>query len=105
METKTHGEGENTNKPTHNMSTICSLFSADNGSMSTISSGPQNQQPFEVFNSFFTQTLSHDLSMCSHTVESACLRIADDGHDGSHLKVSTSALSTTAFVVILFHLI
>lgn len=30
------------------LSTICLLFSAGNGSMPTISSGPQNQQPFEV---------------------------------------------------------
>lgn len=27
----------------------CLMFSTDNGSMPTISSGPQNQQPFEVF--------------------------------------------------------
>lgn len=32
---------------------VCLLFSADNGSMPTISSGPQNQQSFEVF--FLTQ--------------------------------------------------
>uniref|UniRef100_A0A087X6C5 RING-type E3 ubiquitin transferase n=1 Tax=Poecilia formosa TaxID=48698 RepID=A0A087X6C5_POEFO len=31
--------------------------SADNGSMSNISSGPQNQQPLEVFNLIFTQIL------------------------------------------------
>lgn len=37
-------------------STVCPLFSADNGSMSTISSGPQNQQPFEVL-THFTQTV------------------------------------------------
>lgn len=32
---------------------VCLLFSADNGSMPTISSGPQNQQSFEVI--FLTQ--------------------------------------------------
>lgn len=42
----------------HNTLNDVPLFSADNGSMSTISSGPQNQQPFEVSNPFFIQTLS-----------------------------------------------
>lgn len=48
-------------KSTHTVTCVSLLFSADNGSMSTISSGPQNQQPFEVSNWFFTQT-----SYCQH---------------------------------------
>lgn len=37
----------------HNFVNFCLLFSSDNGSMSTISSGQQNQQAFEVSNQFF----------------------------------------------------
>lgn len=78
------------------LSTTCPLFSADNGSSSTISSGPQNQQPFEVSNIFFsliatTQPLSALLHCCIISTEFP--KIVSIGifcwvstaHDGSHV--------------------
>lgn len=41
---------------------VCLLFSADNGSMPTISSGPQNQQSFEVF--FLMQNSPQKCNKC-----------------------------------------